>query len=119
MAARVEIDFEEVQRNLERLSDSLPDKMAVAMKDACLLVEADAAEKAPVDTGYLKGGISNKVFKNGSKVDGYVYATAEYAPYLELGTRKMKAKPFLYPALSENQSAIRKIFQEALKNGID
>ena len=112
---RAEIDFSEVERNLERLSNSLPDKMAVAMKDACLIVEADAAEKAPVDTGYLKGSISNKVIKNGDKIEGYVYTPVEYAPCLELGTRKMKAKPFLYPALTENQSTIKKIFKEALK----
>lgn len=115
----IEIDFSEVEKNLEKLSNSLPDKFATAVKDACLLVETEAAEKAPVDTGYLKGSITNKVVKNGSKIEGYVYTPVEYAPHVELGTHKTKAKPFLYPALTENQSAIRKIFNEVLKNDVD
>ena len=111
----IEIDFSEVEANLEKLVDSLPDKFAKGMKDACHLVEASAVEKVPVDTGYLKGTITNKVTKKGSTIDGWVYATAEYAPFIELGTYKMQAKPFLYPALTENQSAIRQIFSEVLK----
>lgn len=113
----IEIDFSEVEANLERLVNSLPDKFAKGMQDACHLVEAKAVEKVPVDTGYLKNTITNKVTKEGSIVDGWVYATAEYAPFIELGTYKMPAKPFLYPALNENQSAIRQIFSEVL-NGV-
>ncbi|UVX70644.1 MAG: putative tail-component [Bacteriophage sp.] len=111
----VEIDFSEVNANIENLVATLPDKFAKGMQDACLLVEESAVQKVPVDTGYLKGTITNKVVKNGSNIEGYVYSTAEYAPYVELGTYKMNAKPFLYPALTQNQSIIRQIFSEVLK----
>ena len=111
----IEIDFSEVDARLEELVETLPDKFTKGMQDACLLVEESAVNNAPVDTGYLKGTITNKVVQNGSKIEGYVYSTAEYAPYVELGTYKIGAKPFLYPALTENQSAIRKIFNEVLK----
>ena len=111
----IEIDFSEVNANIENMVATLPDKFDKGMQDACLLVEESAVNNAPVDTGYLKGTITNKVVKNGSNIEGYVYSTAEYAPYVELGTYKMEAKPFLYPALTQNQSAIREIFSEVLK----
>lgn len=112
----IAVDFSEVEDNLERLIDSLPDKFAKGMQDACHLIEAKAVEKVPVDTGFLKGTITNKVTKEGSSIDGWVYATAEYAPFIELGTYKTQAKPFLYPALAENQSVIRQIFSEVLSS---
>lgn len=111
----IDIDFSEVDANIKKLVETLPDKFAKGMQDACLLVEESAVDNVPVDTGYLKGTITNKVVKNGSNVEGYVFSTAEYAPYVELGTYKMDAKPFLYPALTQNQGAIRKIFSEVLK----
>lgn len=111
----IEIDFSEVSSNLGSMAETLSDKIARGMQDACLLVEEKATQKVPVDTGYLKGTITNKVIKDGSKVEGYVYSTAEYAPYVELGTNKMEAKPFLFPALSENQNNIKRIFSEVLR----
>lgn len=46
--------------------------------------------------------------------DGYVDvgANAEYAPYLEFGTRHMAARPFLRPAMDQSTDAISKEFQK-------
>ena len=55
---------------------------------------------APVDTGALRDSIVSVSIESGKKAD--VMATAEYAPYVEMGTYKMAAQPFLYPATQQH-----------------
>ena len=51
---------------------------------------------SPVDTGFLKRSIVLRLANGG--LTGISGATAEYAPYLEYGTRFMSAQPFIKPA---------------------
>lgn len=53
---------------------------------------------APVDTGYLRRSINMKLIDGGYA--GVVGPTANYAPYLEYGTRYMSARPFVRPAFN-------------------
>ncbi|MCK5601957.1 HK97 gp10 family phage protein [Candidatus Pacearchaeota archaeon] len=45
-----------------------------------------------------------------TKQTAVVGTNVEYAPYVELGTSKTSAKPFLRPALHSNMTKIRRIF---------
>lgn len=56
-------------------------------------------EKAPVKTGFLRRSI--KLSKGDDGMSVTVEPTAEYAPYLEYGTRFMKEHPFVKPALEK------------------
>jgi HK97 gp10 family phage protein len=58
-------------------------------------IATDARRNVPVDTGFLKSTIQ----KVGSGASWIVTATANYAGYVEFGTRKMAAQPYLRPAL--------------------
>jgi len=58
-------------------------------------VELGAKQRAPVDTGHLRASIGAE----GGGMRWRVNAAAGYAVYVELGTRKMSAQPFLVPAL--------------------
>lgn len=58
-----------------------------------------ALEKAPVDTGFLKRSLTVAMEDDG--MTGRVKATADYAGYVEKGTRFMAAKPYLEPSLNE------------------
>lgn len=58
-------------------------------------VERSAARRAPKRTGRLAA--SNSVSVAGGL--GTVRNTVRYAPYVEYGTRYMRAQPFLRPAL--------------------
>ena len=49
------------------------------------------------------------------EVTVYVGTNVEYAPYQELGTVKMKAKPFLRPAFENNQGEIEQILEKCMK----
>lgn len=62
-------------------------------------VEAAAKQNCPVDTGRLRSSISHELALDGGIV-GRVGTNVFYAPFVELGTSRMSAQPFLRPALS-------------------
>ena len=75
-------------------------------------IERMAKTKAPVDTGALK----NTIFS--AKAGNLTYkvtAPQHYAIFVENGTRKMRAQPFLKPALDAERpkliSNLRKIYE--------
>src|SRR5699024_3921296 len=57
--------------------------------------QAKAMRLAAVDTGFMKRSITMRIDTSG--LAGYIVAGADYSPYLEYGTRKMDAKPFMRP----------------------
>lgn len=81
-------------------------------------VQRSAKHNAPVDTGYLKRSIYRDTTKRGSEVVGRVYAVAEYAIYQEFGTVKMRANPFLFPALDEHRKDIQNGLKDYLSNNL-
>ena len=58
-----------------------------------------AKQKAPVDTGFLQRSIVMESADDG--MTGIVRAYAEYAGYVEWGTRFMSAQPYMFPAFNE------------------
>ena len=79
-----------------------------------LTAEGYAKLACPVDTGRLRNSISHAV----DEADGVVYigTNVEYAPYVEYGTSKMKAQPYLKPAATEHSEEYEGIFENFLKN---
>ena len=75
---------------------------------------ASAAGEAPAsDTGYLV----NNIFVN-IDADGFgasVESRADYSSFLEFGTTKMAARPFMQPALEENRSKIKRLQNQMIK----
>lgn len=69
-----------------------------------------AREKAAVDTGEMKSKIKAKHFANFSQVE----AGAKHSGYVEFGTYKMAAQPFLRPAIDEGQREILSAVAEAM-----
>lgn len=64
-----------------------------------------------VDTGRLRGSISHATSDN----EVYIGSNVEYAPYVELGTHKMAARPFLRNAISYYTDDYKRIVEEGLK----
>lgn len=53
-----------------------------------------------------------------SATEGYVAVAATYGVYVELGTRKMPARPFFYPALNDGQQVLEEElskFEDSIK----
>lgn len=78
-----------------------------------LQAETYAKRECPVDTGNLRNSITNAV----DDKSAYVGTNVEYAPYVELGTSRAKAQPFLKPAATEHTDVYRQIVESELKNG--
>ena len=131
------INLEKLIGKLNKLSNQQMDE---ALNKACILVENQAKENCPVDTGELRMSITHYV----EGQTGIVGTNKHYAPYVEYGTglfardgngrqtpwsyqdakgewhttKGQKPQPFLEPALLDNEKNIVKIFDEAIKEGV-
>lgn len=72
-------------------------------------IGADAKSLAPVDTGNLKSSIG--VGKVGP-LESVVGPTANYGIYLELGTSRMPAQPFMGPATDRRVPAFLQAMEQ-------
>lgn len=66
-------------------------------------IEAHAKSTAPVDTGTLRNSITAEQL---SALAWIVFVGAYYGIYVEMGTYKMGARPFLLPAFETVQASI-------------
>lgn len=85
-----------------------------AMEAIGMQAEGYAKIACPVDTGNLRNSIGHQ-YADG---DEYIGTNVEYAPYVEFGTSRQKAQPFLKPAASEHAEEYKAIFQTVLKDKI-
>ena len=86
-----------------------------ALTAASLVVQGDATSRTPVLTGNLKNSITYKVREE----DAIVGTNVEYAPYVEFGTSKMAAQPFLEPSLHDNRKRIEKLIGDVIGKAIE
>lgn len=97
-----------VFNRLPELQGQLRQRASVAIRKAAHDVEARAKDIVPVDTGNLKNSIQTAME---SDLTAIVGTHVEYAPYVEYGTRKMAARPYLGPAAE----AVRPSLESAMK----
>ena len=64
-------------------------------------MQKKAMRIAPVDTGFMEGGIMLDLHDRG--YTAVVVSTAEYSGYVEYGTRYNYAQPFIRPAFYEQE----------------
>lgn len=92
----------------------IDEKIKTAVKNNTAEMQANAQRNAPVDTGFLKRGITQEITDGG--MTGKVKSTAEYAPYQEYGTRYQPGTPHIRPAFYEQKDKfiedIKKIAKE-------
>jgi HK97 gp10 family phage protein len=101
------------------VSNRLPE-MPAAIKAICVAevqkatyrVEADAKALTPVKTGALRRSI-HSVFENGG-LRGVVGPSVLYGKYVEFGTRRMGARPYMRPAAEKNLPAFLSAVKSAL-----
>lgn len=102
--------------NGEKHKKRVRDFAVANLHRAGLMIERDAKQLCPVDTGRLRSSINTKVnepvlkanvIAGGEAFDGTI---VKYARFVEQGTRFMEAQPYMVPALEKNRQAIRKLF---------
>lgn len=99
--AKIEDNTDEVLKEVDR-------RIGQNLITAALLVERTAKQIAPVRTATLKRSITHA--PQIPKREVVVGTNVVYAPYVELGTKHMSARPYLRPALEANMGKIRKLF---------
>ena len=96
----MELKNEAITRALEKIG---------LMAEAYAKVEI--TNQGAVDTGNLRNSITHEARENYVVVGTNV----EYAPYVELGTHKMKERPYLKPAIDNHLPQYKEIIKQALK----
>ncbi len=135
MLFSIKVDIEDhVTEALKRFSYTQQTEVDHAIRDSVYLLEAEVKKKLS------RGGRGGRLYKNGRsqrsapgeppKTDSgrlvgsishsfsFLYAEVgagvHYAGYLELGTSKMAARPYLAPTLAENEDKIKNLIEQAL-----
>ena len=98
--------------NTSAIVNQIKGAISEALERSGQLVENEAARECPVDTGRLQNSITHEVEGHKKVVIG---TNVEYAGYVENGTSKMRARPYLRKALTNKQSKIADIFKEELE----
>lgn len=103
------IGLNKLLKRVNRLPKAMRDKGGRALQVALINTQRGAKRRTPVDTGRLRSSIRFEVDSQQALV-GIVFSDVEYAPFIEFGTVKTPAQPFLFPAWLEQE----KIFRDRL-----
>ena len=105
------VGLKELEKQLKK-NVSLNDVKKVVKQNGSEL-HRNAKRKVAVDTGTLKRSIGLESSNGGMTAS--VEATAEYAEYVELGTRFMKAQPYIRPSLEEQEGKFKSDMKRLVK----
>ena len=105
----------EVTDNSDMVVRDISQAISTALEEIGLLAEGYAKRKCPVDTGRLRNSITHQVDSGGRSV--YIGTNVEYAPHVELGTRRQAAQPYLRPAATNHASQYRQVLKSHMENG--
>lgn len=99
--------------NREAIANAIDRALVAALEEVGLVAEGYAKRACPVDTDRLRNSITHIVDEDGKCV--IIGTNVEYAPYVELGTRRQKPQPFLKPAANDHYSTYKGIFLKHLR----
>lgn len=126
--ADIELEgVDEILNRLQQIGNNISRLENKALKNAAQPVLDDAKSSNSFNdrSGNLRKGlkISNIKNKEGVKyvlvgVDKSDNSKIYYGKFLEFGTSKMSAKPFMQPAYEKNKDNIQKTIAETLKEGL-
>lgn len=108
---QVKIETEKFIAELEKLSNDVKEKVKRELVWAGVETQNRARVNCPVDTGTLRNSIT---YEPKGDFDVVVGAYTDYASYVEYGTRKMNAQPYLIPAFEEVSKELYTRLQQIL-----
>ena len=104
-----QVDLTDRSQEARRL---LRELAGTALETIAQRAEGYAKARCPVRTGRLQGSITHVV----EDTTAVIGTPVEYAPYVELGTLRARAQPFLSPAVYEHVEEYRGLVQSSMKN---
>ena len=100
--------------NRREFKGAITTAILAGLEEIGLKAEYYARGRVPVDTGRLKASIKHFVDSGDMGVE--LGTDVSYASFVELGTSKMRAQPYLRPAIQEHTLEYRGILEKHLKN---
>ena len=86
-----------------------------AVREACVIVQGSAKGYSPVDTGALRDSITIEPINEHS---GKVGPAMEYDIFVEMGTRRMAAQPYMRPAADNNRKKVAEILKVTIGQAV-
>ena len=114
MAVQVNINIngvEDFKAALASFDSGMKTQVHEQIRKWALDVKSSAGSRAPVKSGRLRDSVYAKV---GDWV-AQVGTGVSYAVFVEFGTRYLRARPFLYPAIQEALPLLESVICEALQ----
>lgn len=102
MTTRVVFD----QRALDTLFLSPDGPSGKLLAKAAVKIERSAKRACAVDTGRLRSSVAHELGRDERGLVARIGTDVTYGIYVELGTRRMRAQPFLRPALDSIRGGI-------------
>jgi HK97 gp10 family phage protein len=100
----------EFQAAMQKLDNGLQNRVYRCLASWAADVKAEAMRTVPVKTGYLRSTIY-------ATVQNWVVnigAEATYALFVELGTKHMQARPYLWPAIQKYLPELQSLIEAAI-----
>lgn len=115
---KLSCDTSKLEKQLMELVNKLEKAAESTVKEGCERIEAQAKELCPVDSGELKDSINTRYNDKSYEFEGYVYADAPHAPYVEFGTRSRAPQPYMYPAYKANEEFFKQRLIELINKEV-
>mgnify|MGYP000006852678 CR=1 FL=1 len=96
--------------NVDAVKGGIRGAMQRALERIGMQAEGYAKDLCPVDTGNLRNSITHITDDKAA----YIGTNVEYGKYVETGTVKMAAQPFLGPAATEHTETYQNIVKDEL-----
>ena len=104
-----------VKSNKQAVLEEFKRQKKVALEAVGLQGETNAkmhiTAVGAVDTGRLRNSLTHATDEDSA----YIGTNVEYAPYVEMGTYKMKARPYLEPAVTEHVDEYRELVENFMR----
>ena len=111
--------------NSDLIKDALEDQVEQALTAVGITAESNAKKEITravydqpesksgyIRTGRLRNSLTHSVAMNEKAV--YIGSAVEYAAYVELGTSRMRARPYLRPAVTNYTDEYKNLVKQAL-----
>lgn len=108
----ISLDTSEVRAvgvSINHASGQIVAKLSRLLRGTAFAIEATGKTLSPVDTGYMRSTIGADISGTGGygHMTAVIGPTADYAPYVENGTSRMAAQPFMGPAFDRHEPRFR------------
>lgn len=98
--------------NSDLVKNALEEQIEAALIAIGMTAETYAKRDCPVDTGRLRNSITHEVRMD--EKSAYIGSNVEYAAFVEMGTTRMKARPYLRPAATNHTEEYKSLVKQAL-----